>query len=219
MKQFGVEIDPDYSPRYNISPSQSVFAIRQDAAQPARMLSKLRWGLVPFWAKDLAIGYKMINARSETGLDKPAYRDSFKKRRCLIPADGFYEWKKVGKEKHPYNFGMADDSVFAFAGIWDTWKSPDGTSVESCSILTTTPNALVQDVHDRMPVILDRDDYEQWLDPGVKEPGTLTELLKPFPAKQMRRYPVSQIVNSPKNDKPECIVEISLAVGAVTGTA
>jgi putative SOS response-associated peptidase YedK len=211
MKQFGVEIDPDYSPRYNISPSQSVLAIRQDAAQPVRLLSKLRWGLVPFWAKDLAIGYKMINARSETVLEKPAYRDSFKKRRCLIPADGFYEWKKVGKEKQPYNFGMTDDSIFAFAGIWDTWKSPDGTPVESCSILTTTPNALVADVHDRMPVILDRDDYEQWLDPGVKEPSTLTELLKPFAANRMRSYPVSRLVNSPKNDKPECIVEVALA--------
>jgi putative SOS response-associated peptidase YedK len=213
-EHFGVSVDEDYSPRYNISPSQSVITIRQDATAPDRLLSKMRWGLVPFWAKDVAIGYKMINARSETVMEKPAYRDSFKKRRCLIPAAGFYEWKKIGKEKQPYNFGMTDDSIFAFAGIWDTWKSPDGTPIDSCSILTTTPNTLVQDVHDRMPVILATDDYDQWLDPGVKETSTLVELLKPFPAKQMRRFPVSQLVNSPKNDKPECLVEAPIALRA-----
>jgi putative SOS response-associated peptidase YedK len=215
MKQFGVEINPDYSPRYNISPSQSVLTIRQDPAKPVRLVSKMRWGLVPFWAKDVQIGYKMINARSETVLEKPAYRDSFKKRRCLIPADGFYEWKEIGKDKQPYNFGMADDSAFAFAGIWDAWKMQDGTCMESFSILTTTPNDLVQDVHDRMPVILDADDYDQWLDPGVKDPTTLTELLKAFPAKKMRSYPLSQLVNSPKNDKPECIVGLPVALGAI----
>jgi len=203
MKQFGVEIDPDYSPRYNISPSQQVRVLQQDEAGLMHMRIQ-RWGLVPGWAKDIKIGYKMINARSETILEKPSFRTAFKKRRCLIPADGFYEWKKEGTTKQPFHFGMKDDSLFAFAGIWEQWKSPEGAVVESCAILTTTPNDLVADVHDRMPVILPAAQYELWLTAEAERVAQLQDLLVPYPANEMKRYPVSSAVNSPKHDMAAC---------------
>jgi putative SOS response-associated peptidase YedK len=170
-------------------------------------MSIQRWGLVPHWAKDIKIGYKMINARSETILEKPSFRTAFKKRRCLIPADGFYEWKKEGadnKAKQPFHFGMKDDSLFAFAGIWEQWKSPEGTVLETCAILTTTPNELVADVHDRMPVILPPTQYELWLSAEPERVAQLQNLLVPFAADAMKRYPVSSMVNSPKNDLAAC---------------
>jgi putative SOS response-associated peptidase YedK len=211
MKQFGVEIDPDYSPRYNISPSQQVRVLKlaedSGAAASGTLAMQMhiqRWGLVPGWAKDVKIGYKMINARSETILEKPSFRTAFKKRRCLIPADGFYEWKKEGKGKQPFHFGMKDDSLFAFAGIWERWKSPEGPVVESCAILTTTPNELVADVHDRMPVILPAAQYELWLTAEAERVAQLQDLLVPYPAVEMKRYPVSSAVNSPKNDMAAC---------------
>ena len=168
----------------------------------------MRWGLIPFWAKDANIGYEMINARAETVAEKPAFRESFKSRRCLIPADGFYEWKKVGKAKQPFHFGMHDDSLFAFAGIWDRWKNPVGEVIETCSILTTTANALLADVHDRMPVIMPLGHYDLWLDPGFKNTGDLRELLRPYEPSLMRRYPVSTRVNLVKNDDPDCASEL-----------
>jgi putative SOS response-associated peptidase YedK len=203
MKQFGVEIDPDYSPRYNISPSQQVGVLKHDEAGVMQMAIQ-RWGLIPGWAKDIKIGYKMINARSETILEKPSFRTAFKKRRCLIPADGFYEWKKEGTNKQPFHFGMKDDSLFAFAGIWEVWKSPEGTVVESCAILTTTPNELVADVHDRMPVILPTAQYELWLTAEAERVAQLQDLLVPYPASEMKKYPVSSAVNSPKHDVAAC---------------
>ena len=205
----------DWSPRYNVAPGQAVVAVRQDAARPARRLSLLRWGLIPAWAKEAAIGYKMINARSETAADKPAFREALRKRRCLIPADGFYEWKRAGmgskKAKLPYCFTLADDSVFAFAGLWERWRSPQGPPVESCTILTTAPNELVRDVHDRMPVILAPDAYDLWLDPGFSRVEELQPLLKPYPAAAMRRYRVSPRVNQVKYDDAECAAEIEAA--------
>ena len=156
-----------------------------------RRLCALRWGLIPAWAKDAAVGYKMINARAESAADKPAFGEAMRRRRCLIPADGFYEWKRAGKEKIPYCFTLADDAVFAFAGLWERWKNPQGETVESCTILTTTPNELVRDVHDRMPVILAPDAYELWLDPGFSRVPELQPLLKPY-AGAMRRYRVSR---------------------------
>jgi putative SOS response-associated peptidase YedK len=150
----------------------------------------------------------MINARAETVAEKPAYRESFKSRRCLIPADGFYEWKKEGKIKQPFNFGMADDSIFAFSGIWDRWKNSQGEMIETCSILTTTPNALLADVHDRMPVILPVDNYDVLLDPGFKGTDDLKAMLLPYEPSQMKRYPVSTRVNLVKNDDPECSAEV-----------
>ncbi|MGA2992185.1 MAG: SOS response-associated peptidase [Candidatus Korobacteraceae bacterium] len=208
------EIDEDWSPRYNIAPSQQVAAIRQDPAAPVRRLSKMRWGLIPSWSKDSAIGYKTINARAETVATSPAFRGPFRSRRCLIPADGFYEWAKNGKTKQPYCFTMADDSVFAFAGLWDCWMTPDGRSVESCSIVTTKPNAIVADVHNRMPVILRPEAYDLWLDPAFSNLFELSPLLLPYDAKRMRRYAVSTRVNSPRNDDAACAdpVEVSTRV-------
>lgn len=164
-----------------------------------------RWGLVPFWAKDPSIGYKMINARSETVAQKPAFKQSFARRRCLIPADSFYEWMKDGPRKRLFNIGMKDDSVFAFAGLWDSWEPPDGPPVESCTILTTAANSLVSALHDRMPVILPPEHYEAWLNAPASEASS--SLLPVDPA-LLKRYEVSLLVNNPKNDSPECLAPL-----------
>jgi len=196
----------DWEPRYNIAPSQPVGTIRQDPSTPGRRFSLARWGLIPSWATDASIGFKTINARAETVVSKPAFRDSFLSRRCWLPADGFFEWRRSGKEKQPFHFGMQDDSLFAFAGLWDRWREPTGTVIESCSILTTTPNWLLADIHDRMPVILRKVNYDAWLDPAFRSVNALAELLVPFDAAQMRCYPVSTRVNAVANDDPDCVV-------------
>ena len=196
--------EAEWEPRYNIAPSQMVGVIRQDAAKPERYFSLVRWGLIPYWSQDASTGHKMINARSETVADKPAFGEPFRRRRCLIPADGFYEWQRSKRIKQPFHFGMRDDSMFAFAGVWDRWRDATGQVVESCSILTTTPNSLLADVHDRMPVILGSECYELWLDPGFRNTGVLAEMLRPFDARLMRRYPVSNRINSVSNDDAEC---------------
>jgi len=198
--RFDIEPEDDWVPRYNVAPTQDIPVIRQRPDEPNRFGSQMRWGLIPFWAKDASVGYKMINARAETVATKPAFREALKKRRCLIAADGFYEWQKNGKTKTPFCFTMADDSIFAFAGIWEQWKNPAGQLVETCSIITTTPNALCADVHDRMPVILPDDAYDLWLDPGFQRTEAVSDLLKPFNPTLMRRYEVSSRVNLVKND-------------------
>jgi putative SOS response-associated peptidase YedK len=198
-------------PRYNVAPGQEIAVVRQDAAQPVRRLSQMRWGLIPSWTNDPSAGYKMINARSESAATMSAFREPLGLRRCLISADGFYEWKRAGKEKLPFCFTLGDESVFALAGIWDRWRNPQGRWIESCSILTTTPNELVRDLHGRMPVILGRDAYEIWLDPGFKKAAELQPLLKPYSAEAMRRYRVSQRVNQVSYDDIECAVEIDAA--------
>jgi putative SOS response-associated peptidase YedK len=194
----------DWSPRYNIAPTQSVPVIRQKPKEPVRELSLLQWGLVPTWAKDSSVAAKMINARSETASTKPAFSDALRFRRCLVPADGFYEWRKTGKVKQPYCFEINDGELFAFAGIWDRWKDASGKTLESCSILTTTPNAVTSSVHDRMPVILNPDTYDFWLDPGMEDVATVSELLRPCDGRLMRCFPVSSRVNSVINDDEEC---------------
>jgi putative SOS response-associated peptidase YedK len=204
---FEAEQTAELRPRYNIAPSQPVPIVRQE--DDRRRISLVRWGLVPSWAKDVSIGYKLINARSETVLQKPAFRGCFPKRRCLIQADGFYEWMKAGASKRPFHLGMKDDSLFAFAGLWDCWQPPDGVPVESCTILTTTANSLVADLHDRMPVILPREHYEAWLAAPPSEASRLLDLLVPFDASVMRRYEVSPLVNSPKNDSPDCVAPLT----------
>ncbi len=202
--------DIDWAARWNVAPTQEVATIRQDRRAPKRIFGLMRWGLIPYWAKDMSIGVKAINAVSETAAGKPAFRESMRKRRCLIPADGFYEWKRIGpKKKQPYNIGMADDGLFAFAGLWDRWKDPGGKVIESCTILTTQANALLKDMHHRMPVILSPDAYDLWLDPGVTDPAEVADLLKPFAARLMRVYPVSAAVNKVENDGPECAEESS----------
>ena len=196
--------EDEWSPRYNVAPSQPVVVIRQDAGEPVRRLSTVRWGLIPLWAKDPGIGYKTINARSETVATTASFREPFKSQRCLVPADGFYEWKREGKTKQPYSFEVNDGELFAFAGLWDRWKSPQGEVVESCTILTTTPNSLLSDIHDRMPVILSPDNYDLWLDPAFRNTSSVSEMLKPYDTVLMRRYPVSTRVNQVLNDDADC---------------
>lgn len=202
---FDTESDePEWTPRYNIAPSQLVPVIRQNPKEPRRELSLMRWGLIPSWAKDASGVARMINARSETAGTKPAFRDPLTNRRCLIPADGFYEWVRTGKVKRPYCFEVNDGELFAFAGMWDRWTDPNRNTVETFSILTTSPNAVISAVHDRMPVILDRDSYDMWLDPGMRDMTTVSELLKPYDAQLMRCYPISTRINHVANDDEEC---------------
>ncbi len=193
---------PEVAPSYNIAPTQEVAAVLADDG--ARRLEMLRWGLIPSWADDPGIGSRMINARSETVPEKPSFRRAFKERRCLIPADGFYEWQKTNNGKQPFYVRMKDQNPFTFAGLWESWRD-DGSEVRSCTILTTEANELVGEIHPRMPVILAPEDYDLWLDPDVREADPLLPLLAPYPADSMEAYPVSSFVNSPSNDEPSCI--------------
>jgi putative SOS response-associated peptidase YedK len=202
--------EEDWKPRYNIAPTQPVPVIRQHPKEPRRVLSLMRWGLTPSWAKDTSGAAGMINARSETAARKPAFRDPIKFRRCLVPADGFYEWQKTGTTKQPFCFEVNDGQLFAFAGLWDGWRDASGQWIKSCSILTTIANAVTSAVHDRMPVILSRDDYDLWLDPGMTNVEALADLLKPYDARLMRAYPVSSRVNGVQNDDAECAGRIEL---------
>ncbi|EMF46082.1 hypothetical protein B481_2668 [Planococcus halocryophilus Or1] len=196
----------EYAVSYNIAPSQQVVAIVNDGDK--NRLGQLRWGLIPPWAKDTKIGYKMINARSETVAEKPSFRKAFKKKRCLVVADSFYEWQHKDGEKIPMRIKLKTGEPFAFAALWESWKAPDGQIVNSCSILTTAPNKLMESIHDRMPVILSKADEKTWLDPRVEDVETLKALLKPYQAKDMEAYRVSQEVNSPKNNKVELIEKL-----------
>ena len=193
---------PELAPRYNIAPTQPVAAVR--AGEAGRELVRLRWGLVAPWAKDAKVA--PINARAETAADKPMFRHALRKRRCLVPASGFYEWLALagGKRKQPYCFRPGDERPWAFAGLWERWLGPDGP-VESCCILTTGANELVRPVHDRMPVILPRQHWAEWLDPALQEAGGVVPLLRPYPADAMRAYPVGALVSNPRNDGPECL--------------
>jgi len=203
--------DEEWSPRYNIAPAQPIPVIRQNPKKPVREPALMKWGLIPHWAKTPSIATNTINAKSETAATKPAFRDPLKLRRCLIPADGFYEWRKTGTAKQPYCFEVNEGELFAFAGIWDRWRDPNGNTVETCSILTTTPNAVTSAIHDRMPVILDPDSYDLWLDPGMQNVAAASELLKPYDARLMRCYPVSSRVNHVANDDEECSRPVVLA--------
>ena len=190
-------------PRYNIAPTQNVLAMRLDE-DGKRCLSALRWGLIPFWAEDQTIGNRMINARAESVHEKPAFRRAFRRRRCLIPADGFYEWQKTGGKKQPYFIRMADGQPLCFAGLWETWTDPEGEPLESCTILTTDANDDLHPIHHRMPVILLPDRYDPWLDPAARDPTLLRDYLKPLPAGLLAAYPVGTYVNNVRNDDPRC---------------
>ncbi|UWG95408.1 SOS response-associated peptidase [Dehalobacter sp. DCM] len=192
----------DWQPRYNIAPSQPVPVMVNTEAQ---QLKFFRWGLVPSWAKDPQSGYKMINARAETIDTKPSFKHCFREQRCLVLADGFYEWKREGKRKTPYLFKVRDRKFFAFAGIWDSWKSPAGTVLYTCSIITTGPNEQMAPIHDRMPVILDKENERIWLNPELNDTEKLKQLLVPYPAVRMEAYQVSDYVNSVKHDSIACI--------------
>jgi putative SOS response-associated peptidase YedK len=204
VEQFGLSEAPTFKPRFNVAPSQAVAAVRGPAQAGGREFAWLRWGLVPRWANEASIGNRLINARSETAATKPAFKNAFRHRRCLILADGFYEWRHVEGKRLPYFFGLRDGRPFAFAGLWEHWQGA-GEPIESCTVLTTAANDLVHPLHDRMPVILDPRDYATWLDPAVSEPERLVPLLRPYPADLMARWPVATHVNRPENDAPSCV--------------
>jgi len=196
---------PSWRARYNIAPGQNVLVARARASGRGREPALVKWGLVPSWAKDPKIGNRLINARSETVADKPSFRAAFKYRRCLIPADGFYEWQHSGKSKQPYCIRLVDHRPFALAGLWEHWQDPAGNELESCTLLTTSPNELMAPIHDRMPVILRPADHERWLDPVLQKVEPLLPLLAPFSATEMRAYAVGNGVNSPTRDDAQCI--------------
>jgi len=196
--------DEDWNPRYNIAPTQPVPVIRQHPKEPVRQVSLMKWGLIPHWAKEPSLAMSTINAKSETAASKPAFRDPLKFLRCLIPADGFYEWKRTATRKQPFCFEVNDGELFAFAGLWDGWRDASGKWIKTCSILTTVPNAVTATIHDRMPVILDRESYDLWLDPGMTNVQVVSELLKPYDARLMRSYPISTRINHVANDDEEC---------------
>ncbi|MHB8897663.1 MAG: SOS response-associated peptidase [Thermoguttaceae bacterium] len=206
-QQFGAIADIVFKPRFNIAPSQpiAVVRVRPESVPPRPEIVPLRWGLVPGWAKDPSMGNRMINARSESAAEKPAFRAAFRRRRCLVPADGFFEWQRRGKMRQPYYIGRADERPFAMAGLWESWEGPDHSSVETCTILTTEANGLLEPIHDRMPVILHDEACGEWLGSEPSDPGRLARLLVPFDAGLMKLHPVSSYVNRPENEGPECI--------------
>ncbi len=203
VDEFGVDKpDFDLSPSYNIAPSQNI-AIIKNSGEKSMAVS--RWGLVPSWAKDPAIGHKMINARSESVAEKPSFKSSFRHHRVLIPANGFYEWKREGKIKTPFYINLKSRKCFGFAGLASYWKSPEGNQICTSCIITTDANDLIQPVHERMPVIIRKEDEDKWLDNGEQDKEALLALLKPYSSDDMEYYAVSKVVNSPANNSPECI--------------
>lgn len=199
---FQVVIPDQCVPRYNIAPTQGILTVGK--VNDERATAIRRWGLIPSWAKDPDIGHRMINARSETAAEKPSFRKALEKRRCLIPASGFYEWKKTGTGKQPYLIRIANEPVFAFAGLWESWNAPEGDVWETCTILTTDANPFMKSLHHRMPVILRQDDYDAWLDPEPVTSETQSRLFEPLADVTLDAFPVSRHVNSPRNDDPSC---------------
>jgi putative SOS response-associated peptidase YedK len=194
-----------HTPRYNVAPMQNIPAIIHDGEN--NRLGELRWGLVPSWASDDRLGSKMINARAETLLEKTSFKNLIRRKRAIIPADGFYEWKSVGDAKQPMRITLKDNAIFSMAALYDTWVAPDGRKISTCTIITTTPNSLMADIHNRMPVILRPEDEAIWLNRGNEDVAQLTSILLPYAANEMRAYPVSPLVGNVKNDTEQCIEE------------
>ena len=207
-KQFGASEAPAAEARYNVAPTQAVLCVREGG--DGREMTFFKWGLVPSWAKDPSIGARLINARSETVAEKPAFREAYRRRRCVIPADGFYEWVRQGGKKQPFFFRMKDEAPFGLAGLWDRWEGEEGRVINSCTILTTEANDLVRPVHDRMPVILHREDYDLWIGGDERKSDLLEELLRPYPASEMMSYPVSRAVNSPRSQGESLLERVPL---------
>ncbi|WP_209124630.1 SOS response-associated peptidase [Alkalihalobacillus sp. BA299] len=198
--------EDQYSASYNIAPSQNILTVINDGH--VNRAGYLRWGLIPSWAKDPKIGYKLINARAETLSEKVSFKQAYKNRRCLVIADSFYEWKKVDKKKTPMRIKLKNQEVFALAGLWERWRSKEGTVIYTCTIVTTSPNLFMKDIHDRMPVILSKEAQKTWLTPTIDDPQILNSLLQPFSPEEMLAYKVSSEVNSPNNDSPSLIAPI-----------
>jgi len=198
----------DPLPSYNISPGQSVYAVVRDERDETNRLARFRWGLVPSWAKDPSVGNRMINARAESVAERPSFKEAFRDRRCLVVADGFYEWQKTGRAKVPFFIRLKSGRPFGMAGLYETWVSPAGKILRTCTIITTRANDLLSPIHDRMPVIVHREKQALWLDRSVRDKKHLIDILKPFPPEEMDAYRVSGAVNSPLNDNPALILPI-----------
>ena len=198
------------APSYNVAPTQPVLAVVQSEGE--KRLVVMRWGLVPVWAKDISIGSRMINARAETLMEKASFKRPFKSQRCLVVSDGFFEWRKEGTKKVPVYIRLKSKKPFGFAGLYDTWTSPDGEQIVSCTIITTASNDLIQPIHDRMPAILPKRQYKTWLDPKNQRFDALSALLAPYPAAEMEAYEVSRLVNAPANNSPQCIEPVPRTV-------
>jgi putative SOS response-associated peptidase YedK len=205
---FGLPSVPDIEPRYNLAPTQKAGVIRQSDDSEHNRFDFMKWGLVPSWSDDLSMGSHMINARSETVADEPAFRHAIKYNRCIIPTSGFYEWSHTEAEKHPHYIHFADWSLMGLAGIWEHWNAPDGTVLETFSIMTTAANKLIEKLHDRMPVILHPDNYGLWLNRNLHDAHELESLYTPFPDELMAYYEVPSLVNNPRFDSPACIVQV-----------
>ena len=212
-RQFGLGELGDLAPRFNIAPTQAALVVRQGVPERdgvgGRIAEAMHWGLVPSWSKDPRAGARMINARAETAAEKPAFRSALRRRRCLVPADGFYEWRSEDGRKQPYRITLADGGPFGMAGLWEVWRGPEGDALCSFAILTTAANALVGPIHDRMPVIVEPGAYGVWLDPDMQETAPLEPLMVPYPSDRMALYPVSSRVNTPANDDPDCIAPLA----------
>ncbi len=200
--RFGLRVPAGFTVRYNIAPTQNVLIVLADGI---RRMDAFHWGLIPTWAKDPKIGHKLINARAETIFEKPSFRTAAKKRRCLVIADGFYEWRQMDKEKVPIHIRLKAKQPFAFAGLWESWISAEGQSIKTCTIVTADPNELMKSIHNRMPVIVPEDLEEIWMDPSLQNKEDLAPVLQPYPSEEMEAFEVSKLVNSPANDSPECI--------------
>jgi len=205
-EHFAVTVPPDIPRSFNIAPSSRILAVR--CLEEGRELALIRWGLVPSWAKDAAHAAHLINARSETAHEKPSFRQAFRYRRCIIPASGFFEWKGEGKTRQPFHIRMKENQIMGLAGLWEHWTNHDGESLETCTILTAPSNSLIRTIHDRMPVILQPHEYQLWLDRTSTDPGIVMPLCASFPPELLEMYPVSSLVNNPRNDSVECIVRL-----------
>jgi len=204
-EQFSLFEAAPFTPAYNIAPTQPVATIVAALPGLSRELVWMHWGLIPSWAKDRAVGSRMINARAETVAQKPAFRAAFRRRRCLVLADGFYEWQRLDGKKWPYFIHLRNDRPFAFAGLWEHWQGPEEETLQSCALVTTEANELMRPIHDRMPVILPEGEYARWLDPSLEPPESLLPLLRPYPSEAMEAYRVSTYVNNPTHDAPQCV--------------
>jgi putative SOS response-associated peptidase YedK len=202
QEELGLLVEGELTPRYNIAPSQRI-AVVTNASE--RKVEHLRWGLIPSWARDPSIGNRLINARAETAAEKPSFRNALRKRRCIILADGFYEWRADGKRKTPIHIRLESKRPFALAGLWEVWRDPEGEPVCSCTILTTTPNPFMTHYHDRMPVMLSREGIDSWLAPEPRHAEELACLMVPWDGEPLEAFAVSTLVNSPANDRPECV--------------
>ena len=204
-EHFGLTEVPALSPRYNIAPAQSIAVVRRPDSDEAPLLELRRWGLIPSWAKDPGIGSRMINARLETAAEKPAFRAAFRRGRCLVPADGFYEWKPHPKRRRPHHVRLVTGELFGMAGLFESWKSPEGESVGSCTLLTTAASPAMSPLHDRMPILVDPEHYRKWLDPDLQEPDAILSLTRSSISEGLVFHPVSFRVNNPRNDDSACI--------------